>query len=217
MKNLQKFGALAAFYQAAAYIVGIIYFLLIVNYAEVTDPMEKVVLLINNQNGIYSINFLIYIVFGFLLIGLVLSLNEQLREKSPGLMKVTTMVGLIWAGLVIASGMIYTSGISITANLFAQNPDQAAMFWATIESVSLGVGGGSGEVPGGLWVLLISIAALRVRVFPKAVHFLGILVGVVGLLSAVPGLTMLTGVFGITQIIWFVWIGVSLLTVKNKS
>jgi hypothetical protein len=38
------------------------------------------------------------------------------------------------------------------------------------------------------------------------------LVGAVGILSIIPGLTdLLTGVFGLSQIIWFIWLGIVLL------
>jgi hypothetical protein len=38
------------------------------------------------------------------------------------------------------------------------------------------------------------------------------LVGAVGIISIIPGLTeMMTAVFGLSQIIWFVWLGIVLL------
>jgi hypothetical protein len=41
------------------------------------------------------------------------------------------------------------------------------------------------------------------------------LVGVMGLISAAPILRDMTGVFGMGQIVWFVWLGIILL--QNKS
>jgi threonine/homoserine/homoserine lactone efflux protein len=37
------------------------------------------------------------------------------------------------------------------------------------------------------------------------------LVGVVGLVSAVPGLHDLTALFGLSQLLWFIWLGIILL------
>ena len=55
-------------------------------------------------------------------------------------------------------------------------------------------------------------AALRAGGLPKGLNILGLWVGAVGILSLIPGLTdLLTGVFGLSQIIWFVWLGIVLL------
>lgn len=81
-----------------------------------------------------------------------------------------------------------------------------------IETVVSGLGNGNGEILGGLWVLLVSVAALRTGGLPRGLNVLGLLVGAVGIISLVPGLTdLLTGVFGLSQIIWFVWLGIVLL------
>ena len=45
----------------------------------------------------------------------------------------------------------------------------------------------------------------------SGVNYLGFVVGVIGLVSVVPGLHDLAGLFGMTQIIWFVWVGIILL------
>jgi hypothetical protein len=83
--------------------------------------------------------------------------------------------------------------------------------------VANGLGNGNGEILGGLWTLLISLAALRAGGLPKVLNILGLLVGAVGIISIIPGLTdLLTGVFGVSQIIWFIWLGIVLL-ISNKG
>ena len=89
------------------------------------------------------------------------------------------------------------------------------MTWQGIETVANGLGNGNGEILGGLWALLVSLAALRAGGLPKGLNILGLLVGAVGILSIVPGLTdMMVGIFGLSQIIWFVWLGMVLLRSK---
>jgi len=125
---------------------------------------------------------------------------------------VATVIGIIWAGSLIASGMVSNAGIAPAVALYAKNPVQAALTWQGIESVASGLGNGNGEILGGLWTLLVSLAGLRAGGLPKALNILGLLVGAVGILSIIPGLTeMLVGVFGLSQIIWFVWLGIVLL------
>ncbi|MCG2786270.1 MAG: hypothetical protein L6461_14325, partial [Anaerolineae bacterium] len=61
------------------------------------------------------------------------------------------------------------------------------------------------------WTLLISLAALRGGGLPKALNFFGLLVGALGIISILPGLTDLVGMFGLSQIIWFSGLGIILL------
>jgi hypothetical protein len=77
--------------------------------------------------------------------------------------------------------------------------------------VASGLSNGNGEILGGLFTLLVSLAALRAGALPKGLNILGLLVGAFGIISIFPGLTDLTGVFGLSQIIWFVWLGIVLL------
>jgi hypothetical protein len=96
--------------------------------------------------------------------------------------------------------------------LYAKDPAQAALAWQGIESVANGLGNGNGEILGGLWALLVSLAALRAGGLPRGLNILGLSVGAMGILSLIPGLTdLLTGVFGLSQIIWYVWLGIVLL------
>ena len=125
-------------------------------------------------------------------------------------MQVATAVGLIWAGVVVASGMIANIGIESVVNLNATDPAQAASVWAAVDLVRDGLGGGN-EILGGVWILLVSWAALRSGGFSKVLNYLGFVVGAAGILSAVPALRELASVFGLTQIVWFIWMGIALL------
>jgi hypothetical protein len=61
-------------------------------------------------------------------------------------------------------------------------------------------------------VLPVSLAALRAGGLPKALNILGLVFGAAGIASLIPGLTgVMIGVFGLGQIIWFVWLGIVLL------
>lgn len=84
------------------------------------------------------------------------------------------------------------------------------MVWLAIESVHQGLGGAN-EIVGGLWVLLISWAALRGGGLPRALNYLGVVIGVGGLLMFVPALGMLGPIFGLGIIVWFIWLGIVML------
>ena len=211
MKSLQKMGGFAALYLAVAYLTGIVLFLFVLDYPSIVEPAQKVALLIDKQIVIYITNLLMYVIFGVFLVVLTLALYERLNTASPAIIRTATVIGLIWAGALIASGMVANAGIAPVVALYGQDPTQAALTWLAIESVANGLGGANGEILGGLLTLLVSWAALQVNGLPKGLNYLGILVGVVGIISTVPGLSDLAGLFGMSQILWFVWLGIVLL------
>jgi hypothetical protein len=95
--------------------------------------------------------------------------------------------------------------------LYATAPAQTALSWQTIGTVASGLGNGNSENLGGLWTLLARRAALRVGGLPRGVDTLGLLEGAVGIISIFPGLVSLVRIYGLAQIIWFVWPGMMLL------
>lgn len=211
MKNLQKMGGFAALYLAIAYLTGIVLFLFVLDYPSIVEPAQKVALLVDKQMVIYITNLLMYVVFGVFLIVLTLALYERLNAASPAIIQTAAVIGIIWAGVLIASGMVANAGIAPVVTLYGKDPAQAALAWLAIESVANGLGGANGEILGGLLTLLVSWAALQVHGLAKGLNYLGILVGLVGIISTVPGLSDLAGLFGMSQVLWFVWLGIVLL------
>jgi len=216
MKTLQKFGGFAALYMAATHLIGIVIFLVVLDYLSITDPAQKVALNIEKQTVIFSTNLLMYVFFGFALIVLSLALYDRVKSEAPALMQVATAIGIIWAGSLIASGMVANAGLATIVPLYAIDPAQAALTWQGIEAITNGLGNANGEILGGPLTLLVSLAALRTDGLPKGLNILGLLVGAVGIITIIPLLNTLTGVFGLGQIVWFVWLGIELLR-SNSS
>jgi hypothetical protein len=187
MKNSQKMGGIAALYEAAVYVLGMVFFLLVVDYPGVVDPVQKVALLVDNQAIMYIMYLLLYVVFGIFLVVLALALYERLKAGSPAIMQIATAIGLIWACVVIASGYVFNIGIDTVVDLYGKDPAQAATVWLAIESVSQGLGGAKGEILGGLWTLLVSWAALRAGGLPRALNYLGVVIRCGGYPLGCPG------------------------------
>lgn len=211
MKALQKFGALAALYLAIAYLIGMAIFLVVLDYPSISDPAQKVALLVDMQMVVFVTNLLMYVFFGVLLIVLALALYERLQAGAPALAQAATAMGIVWAGALIASGMVANAGIAPIVALYAKDPAQAALSWQAIESVANGLSNANGEILGGLWALLVSLAALRAGGLPGGLNVLGLLVGALGVISIIPGLTDLIGIFGLGQMLWFAGLGIVLL------
>jgi len=211
-----KGGGLAALYLAAAYIVAMPYFLVFVKYMDVVDPVERVNVLMSNHDSMRIMNLVTYVVFGIVLAVLALSLHARLRRGAPALSQAATVVGCIWAVMLVASGLTFNAGMAAVVDLHASSPAQAVTAWQTIEPVADGLGSSGGELLGGLWVLLVSLAALRGAALPKALNWCGVAVGAAGVLSVVPALVDLAKVFGLLQIVWFVWLGIVMLRTASR-
>ena len=211
MKQFQKIGGIAALYMGIMYVLGILGYKLVLDYGSVVDPVQNVAFLAENQAFLYFLTLFVYVIFGPFLVVLALALYERIKAGAQAMMATATALGLIWAGLVIASGMIFIIGMGVVVDLYGTDPGQAATVWLAIDAVFEGTGGGN-EIVGGLWVLLVSWAALRTGGLPKLLNYLGVIIGLAGILSTVPVLAEIgQAVFGLGQIVWFIWLGIVLL------
>lgn len=216
MNSLQKMGGIAALYEAIAYLLAMVGYLLVIG-VDAVDPVQQVAILLANQSLLTILNLVAYVIFGISLVVLALALHERLKSSSPALAQTATAIALIWAGVVIASGMVANYGMGIATGLYDQDPAQAATVWLAVDTVATGLGGGGGEILGGIWMLLVSWAALRAGEFSKGLNYLGLLVGVAGLASLVPLLGELRGlVFGLGQLAWFTWLGIVMLRSRKS-
>ncbi len=209
--DLQKLGGVSALIQAALYITGFALFLTVLDPSGYEGNLQKLTFLSDRELALYIANTLIYVVFGVVLVVLVLALHARLKDPSPEWMNTATAFGLIWAGLVIASGMIANIGNAAVVDLASENPDQAVLLWVALGTIQEALGGGN-EIVGGLWVLLLSWAAIRSGLLPRVLNYIGVLVGLAGILTVVPSFGSLTDVFGLGQIVWFIYLGAVMLS-----
>src|SRR5512138_1285093 len=119
MKTLQKSGGFAALYLAVAYLIGMIIFLAVLDYPSITDPAQKVAVVVKMPMVIFSTNLLMYVFFGVFLIVLSLALYDRLKRGAPALMQAATALGIVWAGSLIAGGMVANAGIAPSVALYA--------------------------------------------------------------------------------------------------
>jgi hypothetical protein len=216
MNNLQKMGGAAALVEAATYLVGIVIAFTILAPTWEFSAEQTVAFLVENQTFMHLWHLIIYVVNGIFLVVLVLALYERLKGNSPALAQVASAIGLIWAGLVIASGLLIINDLGVIADLYGQDPAQATTVWLALSAVESGLGGAV-ELPGGLWLLLVSWAAWRGNELPKMLNYLGVLIGTAGVVTAVPTLGELGAVFGLGSIVWFIWLGIVMLRTHSNT
>lgn len=214
MKTLQKFGGIAALIGAATNLFAIAMFITLGPKGFGSDdPVQLLSFLADNQAFMRVFDIIIYLLFGVSLIFLSLALYEQLKAGSPALAQAVTTFGLIYAVLVIVSGTLEISNLSTVVKLYSENPAQAATVWLTLDSVATGLGGGGGEtMVNALWILLLSCVALRARELPRVLNYLGLVVGVAGILTVLlTSLLLMAVVYGLGLIIWLAWLGIVML------
>ena len=205
-------GAIGGLVAAAAFIFGIALFVTsLTDYTEGDfTPAESVDFLVDHQGTFYVWYLVMFLVFGVAIIPLARSLRERLVDVSPQLADIGAVFAYIWAGLMFATGMTSNIGMSAIADLNETDPAAAEALWSSWSTVTDGLGGGN-ELVGGMWILLVSVAAWRSRRLPKALNVLGVASGAAGLVTLIPGLSDVGMIFGLGSIAWFAWTGIVLL------
>lgn len=212
IEDWQKAGGIAAIILALIYVIGFI--VLLTSLRPIQDngltAAEKIAFVLDRKEAYQAWIFIIYVFFGINLSLLVTALSQRWPNRAKIRMQLASVFGFLWVGLAIASGMITHIGLQELSKLYLTSPDQAALLWMMIEIMQNGLGGGV-ELVGGIWVLLTTTVAQRVNGLCKTINYLGGVIGLAGILTAIPGWGVLGAIFGLLQIIWFTFLGLYLL------
>ena len=205
-------GAIGALVAAATFVFGIALFVTsLSDYADTDATAAKSVeFLVGHQSTLFVWYLVIFLVFGVAIIPLARALHQRLADVSPQLADIGAIFAYIWAGLMFATGMISNIGITDVADLDETDPAAAEALWSSIDTVTNGLGGGN-ELVGGMWILLVSLAAWGTKRLPTGLNVLGIITAAAGLITLIPGLSDVGLIFGLGSIAWFAWTGIVLL------
>lgn len=216
VKKIDNVAGLCAIFLALIYVGAFIYFGFFWAYPYSAEIAEQIGYLSDNHLLIGSIYFCIYALFGVVLSVLVLGLHEKHANlKTQYVSKLATLFGVLWVGLVIASGFISVIGLASVVDLAQTNIKRASEVWYMVMLLTESLGGGN-ELVGGIWVLLISLGNLFSNIFCKWLNYLGVFVGGAGIATVYPA-DIFTEIFGISQIVWFIWIGLSFIGHTNAN
>ncbi|WP_299321256.1 hypothetical protein [Parasphingopyxis sp.] len=207
-----RIGGLAALFNAAAYLFGFAIFFAVLDRSGYEGLAGNLAFALDNQAVMALAMVALYLAFGVALTILVVTLHRYLARGSGTelTMQIASAFGLIWAGLVLASGMTGLVGLQTVASVATNDPDAAATIWSAVGIVQSALGGGI-ELVGGLWMVLISIVGLQTGLLPRWLNWPGIVVAVAGIATFVPGLGDLAALFGLGQILWFAMLGMLML------
>jgi len=218
--TFQRLSGLAAIAAGVTYIIGFwVYFTVLgpAQYGAATVPAsDHVRFLIEHEALMISWNLVIYVLNAVLMVLIVIGLHDRISDGQGVLARIATVFGLIWAGLILAAGMVFNVGIARIVALYPHDPDAARNLWHGVVAIGSGLGGGN-EITGGMWIALLSLAAWRSRALPRLVSALGLIVGGAGLASTAPALSDATVVFGLGFIVWFFAMGAVLMLSRSPA
>ncbi|MCB0908368.1 MAG: hypothetical protein KDB63_14745 [Nocardioidaceae bacterium] len=211
--GLDRVGGIAAQVVAGTYVVG---FLAMGAYLgprgfanPVDDPSGSLDFLLSNRAAMAGWYLLLYLVGGAAMAVVTLGVRDRLAS-TPRLARVSAAFGLIWSGLLMASGSVAVVSQHAVATLHADHPDLAQSSWVSLGIVQDALGGGI-EVAGALWAAVVGIAVLRSRRLSPWLGGLALGLSAVGMASVIPAATeVAVSVFGIGFIVWFTWLGLAL-------
>jgi len=212
---LQRMAGFAALSMAAIYLLMFIVYGAVLDFPQQGEFATKAAYLQQHQHVLFVLNGLGYLLFGILLAVLVQALHNRLQLANSALMSLASLFGYIWVVLVLAAGMLANLGLQKLFSLVDSGFSGAEAFYHSNNVVVSAFGGGI-ELVGGLWLLLLSIVALSQQHLPKALNYVGIFCGSCGVLTVLHSVPGLTEAFGLSQILWFIWLGVYLLRHVNS-
>lgn len=214
MNNTKKIGGFCAIFLTIIYLIGIVMNATMLDTTSIKDPIKLVEFVMNNEAAMLIWIALLYIVFGFVLSVLSISLYRLFKETDSLINQVALGIGMMWSVLVIGSGMVHNIGMEAAIDLFATSPEKAGELYRVIQTVHVGLGGGI-EIVGAIWTLLIAVLGFKYGVFAKWVNVLGVVVGIAGILTIIPPLfNSVIMIFALGQMVW--WIGVGVNMIRSK-
>lgn len=211
--TLIRSGGTAALVVAGSYVVGfaaMLAYLVPSGFAStLEDPSGSLDFLRDHHAVLASWYLVLYLVGGAAMALVSLGVGQRLAS-APGLARISTTFGLIWSGLLIASGSLALVGQNAAIELYPEDPDLALSTWVSTSVVQDALGGGI-EFAGALWVAAVGLAVLRTRALSAGLGGLALGLAAVGMTTVVPvAADTATSIFGLGLIIWFIWLGVSL-------
>ena len=161
------------------------------------SPGQALKFVAGNQALVHLWNWIIDWGSAITLVVLLLALYERLKAGAPALMQAAVVFGFLWAGLTIGAGNLMLHNFGVVANLHGSVPAQAAAWTALVCS---------------LWVLLLSLAAVRTGGLTRAPGYLGVILGIAGILTMIPTLAeIMFMIFGPGMMVWSAWVGIVML------
>jgi hypothetical protein len=172
IKNLKKIGGLAALGHSLALVIGMVLSFTLMYPLLNASPDQALKFLAGNQALVYLWKLIVEwgAVIPFVI--MLLALYVRLKAGAPALTFAAVVFGFLWAGLTIGASNLMLHHFGVVANLFVSDPAQKMAAWTALVR--------------SLWVLLLSLAAMQTGGLTRAVSYLGVFLGIAGILTLIP-------------------------------
>ncbi len=206
--QLQQIGGYAAVMQTVLYLVAMVFILVIWPRYGIRGPADAMnpalVLPALHRAPILIVFAVLDVPIAVCLLLIVLALADRLHAVSPVVMRTAMTSGIVSVACFLALGMIRFLGWSQLAGLHVQEAARAEAAYAAVSAIDSGLDGAA-LFSLAWWVLLTSWADAHAGTLPKGLRYLGVLLGVVGVISAVA--PPLRPIALIVVLLWTPWIG----------
>ena len=172
------------------------------NLAQAVSPQLK--LMSANSTLLHTWYFVIYIVFGVALVAFQVGIKPYLYKGVVA--SIAMIFGYFWAALTIVTGMLANVSTHVILELMGEQRDVAISLWYTMQLLIDSIGGGN-ELVGSIWLVGLGLSLRSIHAIDRWLKAVALVFGAVGLLTAIPMLTELGGIFGFGCMAWFLVMG----------
>jgi hypothetical protein len=209
-RNLKPLAGAAFIGMALCYITLFAIYGAVLSTPADVSTAEKIVYLIENK-GLFNFTYILgYVLFACLLCFCVYVVGGLYQQVSQPAMAMATLFGYFWVVVLLCTGMIGISSNELLASLSTSNPAAAeAIYYARILLIE-SLGGGI-EFIGGVWLFILGAVSWRHGLLSKSLSVFTLAKAVIGILTLFCADSVLRDLFGITGIIWFIWMGIAMI------
>lgn len=215
-RSLGRKSAMAFFAMPLCYVVMFIIFGVVLDFPQSNVLSDRIAYMVTQEFNLALANIIGYLVFGCLLLVAVQTTHETLKTESHQLLKYASAFGFIWVILMMCSGMISLVGLDTMIRFYVEGSPHTEtlflMYTTLVNSLGVGI-----ELVGAFWVFFLSLHGVKSSQLSKAVNGLGLVVGLIGVLTVYQAIPEFKDAFGLLQIVWFVWMGFALLKHAKRA
>ncbi len=209
-RQLKSLAGAAFIGMALCYITLFIIYGALLNTPSDANTAEKIAYLIENK-GLYNFTYILgYVLFSCLLCFCVYVIGNLYQQVSKPAIAMATLFGYFWVVVLLCAGMIGISSNELLASYSPSNPAAAEVIYYARVLLTESLGGGI-EFIGGVWLLLLGAVSWRHGLFSKSLSVFTMVKGAVGVITLFCADSVLRDLFGITGIVWFIWMGIVMI------
>jgi hypothetical protein len=171
---------------------------------------DKIAYLVENKN-LFNFTFVLgYVLFSCLLCFCVYVISGLYQQVSQPAMAMATLFGYFWVVVLLCTGMIGITANELLASFSFANPAAAEAIYYSRTLLIESLGGGI-EFIGGVLLLILGVVSWRHGVLSKSLSVFTLIKGVIGIVTLICPDAVLRDLFGITGIVWFIWMGIVMI------